>query len=171
MTTTQGKAHENATRVTRTPASAGANSSPPRPAAQDAEAAQTPAAGGGIIAAIQQRCPDWTLEGPRKLAINGLIVIASLLGSAVVVKATLKQMHVVEAISVPKDLESDGYTSATVGQRLIDAVSEITRTAALARRIGAYALTENEPARPELDRRRRAKRGIRYGLGIQSDVR
>ena len=35
-----------------------------------------------------------------------------------------------------------------MGQRLIDAVSEITRTAALARRIGAYALTENEPARP-----------------------
>ena len=119
------------------------------PAAPGAEAAQPPAAGGEIIAAIQRWCPDWTLEGPRKLTINGLIVIASLLGSAVVVKATLKQMHVVEAISVPKDLESDGYTSATVGQRLIDAVSEITRTAALARRIGAYTLTENEPARPD----------------------
>ena len=106
MTTTQGKAHESATRVARAAASAGANNSPPGPAAPGAEAAQPAAAGGGIIAAIQQRCPDWTLEGPRKLAINGLIVLASLLGSAVVVKATLKQMHVVEAISVPKDLES-----------------------------------------------------------------
>ena len=94
MTTTQGKAHENATRVTRTAASAGANNSPPRPAAQDAEAAQTPAAGGGIIAAIQQWCPDWTMEGPRKLAINGLIVIASLLGSAAVYHRRLAKVGI-----------------------------------------------------------------------------
>jgi hypothetical protein len=84
----------------------------------------------------------------------------------VVVKATLKQVQVVEAISVPKDLESDGYTSAIVAQRLIDAASEITRTAALARRIGAYTLVESEPSRP-IDRLRRPERGLCDGFGVQ----
>ena len=37
---------------------------------------------------IRERLPEWclSLEGPRKLTINALIVIASLLGSGVVVK-------------------------------------------------------------------------------------
>src|SRR3954451_21086208 len=121
MTATHGKAHENTTPAARAAAPAGAANSPAGPGA---EAAQPPAAGGGIIAALQRWWPDWTLEGPRKLTINTLIVIAGLLGSGVVVKATLKQVQVVEAISVPKDLESDGYTSAIVAQRLIDAASE-----------------------------------------------
>ena len=149
MTATHGKAHENTTPAARAAAPAGAANSPAGPAGPGAEAAQPPAAGGGIIAALQRWWPDWTLEGPRKLTINTLIVIAGLLGSGVVVKATLKQVQVVEAISVPKDLESDGYTSAIVAQRLIDAASEITRTAALARRIGAYTLVESEPSRPD----------------------
>ena len=151
MTATHGKAHENTTPAARAAAPAGAANSPAGPAGPGAEAAQPPAAGGGIIAALQRWWPASlsTLEGPRKFAINGLMVVASLLGSGVIVKATLTQVHVVESISVPKDLEADGYTPATVGQRLIDAVSEINRTAALARRIGVYALSDNEPARPD----------------------
>ena len=141
MTATHGKAHENTTPAARAAAPAGAANSPAGPAGPGAEAAQPPAAGGGIIAALQRWWPASlsTLEGPRKFTINGLMVVASLLGSGVIVKATLTQVHVVESISVPKDLEADGYTPATVGQRLIDAVSEINRTAALARRIGVYA--------------------------------
>ena len=170
MTATHGKAHENTTPAARAAAPAGAANSPAGPAGPGAEAAQPPAAGGGIIAALQRWWPDWTLEGPRKLTINTLIVIAGLLGSGVVVKATLKQVQVVEAISVPKDLESDGYTSAIVAQRLIDAASEITRTAALARRIGAYTLVESEPSRP-IDRLRRPERGLCDGFGVQPHLR
>src|SRR6187551_745457 len=63
---------------------------------------------------IRERLPEWclSLEGPRKLVLNGLILIFSLLGSGVVIKAALKQVYVVDAISVPKDLETNGYTSA-----------------------------------------------------------
>jgi tetratricopeptide (TPR) repeat protein len=104
-----------------------------------------------MLRSTPQRLPDWlaTLEGPRKFAINALVIAASVLSFAVGVTATLKQVHVVETIGVPKDLEGDGYTSAIVAQRLIDAVAEITRTAALSRRIGVYVLSDTEPAQPQ----------------------
>ena len=100
---------------------------------------------------IRERLPEWclSLEGPRKLVLNGLILIFSLLGSGVVIKAALKQVYVVDAISVPKDLEADGYTSATVGQRIIDAVSDINRVAAMTKQVGIYALSEADPSRPD----------------------
>lgn len=100
---------------------------------------------------IRERLPEWclSLEGPRKLVLNGLILIFSLLGSGVVIKAALKQVYVVDAISVPKDLEANGYTSATVGQRIIDAVSDINRVAAMTKQVGIYALSEADPSRPD----------------------
>jgi hypothetical protein len=93
---------------------------------------------GGALSSIQRRLPGWlsSLEGPRKLAINGLVVIVSMLGSGVVLKDALKQVAVIDTISVPKDLEADGYTPATMGQRIIDAVTQVNRNAAMTRRIG-----------------------------------
>src|SRR5262249_47613629 len=43
---------------------------------------------GGTPGSIQQRLSGWlsSLEGPRKVVINGLLVIISLLGSGVVLK-------------------------------------------------------------------------------------
>jgi tetratricopeptide (TPR) repeat protein len=127
--------------------SAGSNDGPAR-ARGEAEKATSP---GAMLESVPQRLPDWlaTLEGPRKFAINALVIAASLLSFAVGVTATLNQVHVVETIGVPKDLEGDGYTSAIVAQRLIDAVAEINRMAALSRRIGVYVLSDTEPAQPQ----------------------
>ena len=93
------------------------------------------------FSSLRQRLPEWfsSLEGPRKLAINGLVVAASLLGSAVVVTDALKQVAIIDTISVPKDLEADGYTGATMAQRLIDAVTRISRDAAVTRRSASMA--------------------------------
>src|SRR5258705_3404537 len=106
---------------------------------------------GGALSSIQRRLPGWlsSLEGPRKLAINGLVVIVSMLGSGVVLKDALKQVAVIDTISVPKDLEADGYTPATMGQRIIDAVTQVNRNAAMTRRIGTYTLSEVDPLEPE----------------------
>src|SRR5262245_62397556 len=93
---------------------------------------------GGAPGSIRQRLSGWlsSLEGPRKVVINGLLVIVSLLGSGVVLKDALKQVAVIDTISVPKDLEADGYTPATMAQRIIDAVTQINRDAAVVKRIG-----------------------------------
>jgi tetratricopeptide (TPR) repeat protein len=106
---------------------------------------------GGALSSIQTHLAGWlsSLEGPRKLTINGLLVMVSLLGTGVVLKDALKQVAIIDAISVPKDLEADGYTPATVGQRIIDAVTQINRDAAVVKRIGIYALSEVDPLEPE----------------------
>ena len=106
---------------------------------------------GGAVSSLQRRLPEWllSLEGPRKLAINGLVIIVSVLGSGVVLKDALKEVAVIDTISVPKDLEADGYTPATMGQRIIDAVTQISRDAAMTRRIGIYTLSEVDPLEPE----------------------
>ena len=52
-------------------------------------------------------------------------------------------------ISVPKDHEAAGYTPATMGQRIIDAVTQINRDAAVVKRIGIYILSEVDPLEPE----------------------
>jgi len=103
------------------------------------------------MSSLRRRVPEWllSLEGPRKLAINGLVIIVSLLGSGVILKDALKQVVVIDTISVPKDLEADGYTSVTMGQRIIDAVTQISRDAAMTRRIGIYTLSEVDPLEPE----------------------
>src|SRR5512145_2396874 len=113
-------------RTPKAPASAGSDT----PARARGEAG-TRSRAGGILSPLRQRVPEWlsSLEGPRKLTINALIVIVSLLGSGVVVKAALKHVVVIDTISVPSELEAQGYTPATVGQRIIDAVAEINRDA------------------------------------------
>jgi tetratricopeptide (TPR) repeat protein len=106
---------------------------------------------GGAPSSIRQRLSGWlsSLEGPRKLTINGLLVIVSLLGSGVVLKDALKQVAVIDPIGVPKDLEAAGYTPATMGQRIIDAIRQINRDAAVVKRIGIYTLSEVDPLEPE----------------------
>src|SRR6516164_11385006 len=106
---------------------------------------------GGAPGSIRQRLSGWlsSLEGPRKVVINGLLVIVSLLGSGVVLKDALKQVAVIDTISVPKDLETAGYTPATMAQRIIDAVTQINRDAAVVKRIGIYTLSEVDPLEPE----------------------
>src|SRR5262249_42611168 len=104
----------------------------------------------GAMSSLQRRLPEWfLLEGPRKFAINGLVIIASMLGVGVVLKDALNQVAVIDTISVPKDLEADGYTPATMGNRIIDAVTQISRDAAMTRRIGIYTLSEVDPLEPE----------------------
>ena len=139
--------HGNTTAAANAPASAGSDHGSARPRGDT----EKPTPSGEMLGSILRWLPAWlvTLEGPRKFTINGIIIFAGVLGSGLAVEATLKQAHVVETISVPKDLEANGYTAATVGQRLIDTVSEISRTATLARRIGVYALWEAEASRPD----------------------
>jgi tetratricopeptide (TPR) repeat protein len=104
----------------------------------------------GAMSSLQRRLPEWLLlEGPRKFAINGLVIIASMLGAGVVLKDALKQVAVIDTISVPKDLEDDGYTPATMGHRIIDAVTQISRDAGMTRRIGIYTLSQVDPLEPE----------------------
>ena len=80
----------------------------------------------GAMSSLQRRLPEWLLlEGPRKFAINGLVIIASMLSVGVVMKDALKQVVVIDTISVPKDLEADGYTPATMGNRIVDAVTQM----------------------------------------------
>src|SRR5262249_25129046 len=106
---------------------------------------------GGAPNSVRQHLSGWLswLEGPRKLTINGLLVIVSLLGTGVVLKDALKQVAIIDAIGVPKELDADGYTPATMGQRIIDAVTQINRDAAVAKRIGIYTLSEVDPLEPE----------------------
>jgi tetratricopeptide (TPR) repeat protein len=117
------------------------------PAAQRPEQGQA----GGAPSSTWQRLSGWlsSLEGPRKLTINGLLVIVSLLGAGVVLKDALKQVAVIDPISVPKDLEAAGYTPAAMGQRIIDAVTRINHDAAVVKRIGIYSLSEVDPLEPE----------------------
>jgi hypothetical protein len=94
------------------------------------------------LAVFRERLSAWmtSLEGPRKLVINGVVIVAAALGVGVVVKAAMKRVYVINTISVPKELEEHGYTSVAVGQRIIDAVAQINREAAITRQIGTYAL-------------------------------
>ena len=96
-----------------------------------------------------------------------------MLGSGVVLKDALKQVAVIDTISVPKDLEADGYTPATMAQRIIDAVTQINRDAAMTKRIGIYTLSEVDPLEPESADYESPGRGSFMGLcvGVHSDVR
>ena len=81
------------------------------------------------------------------LTINRVVII-SLLISLVVLKPWT-QDTVIDTISVPKDLEADGYTPATMSQRIMDAVTQINRDATLTKRIGIFRLSELDPLDPE----------------------
>jgi tetratricopeptide (TPR) repeat protein len=82
------------------------------------------------------------------LTINRVVLIISLLISLVVLKPWT-QDAVIDTISVPKDLEADGYTPATMSQRIMDAVTQINRDATLTKRIGIFRLSELDPLQPE----------------------
>jgi tetratricopeptide (TPR) repeat protein len=82
------------------------------------------------------------------LTINRVVIIISLLISLVVLKPW-RQDAVIDTISVPKDLEADGYTPATMSQRIMDAVTQINRDATLTKRIGIFRLSELDPLHPE----------------------
>src|SRR5262249_39529452 len=76
------------------------------------------------------------------LTIKGVVIIISLLSSLVVLKEAWRQDTVIDAISVPKDLEDDGYTPATMRQRIMDAVTQINRDVTLTKRLGMFRLSE-----------------------------
>src|SRR5262249_36248069 len=76
------------------------------------------------------------------------VVIISLLISLVVLRPWT-QDTVIDTISVPKDLEADGYTPATMSQRIMDAVTQINRDATLTKRIGIFRLSELDPLDPD----------------------
>jgi tetratricopeptide (TPR) repeat protein len=101
----------------------------------------------GMPSSIWQSLLVWlsSLEGPRKLVINGLVAVVPVLGAIVVGKAAWQEVYVIEPISVPKDLEAQGHTPVSVGQRIIDAVTEINRIAAMTKQIGIYTLSEADP--------------------------
>ena len=98
--------HANTTRAAKARASAGSNDGDAR-AGVAAEKATSSTLSGALLRSIPQALPGWlaTLEGPRKFAINALVIAASALSFTVGVTATFKQVNVVETIGVPKDLE------------------------------------------------------------------
>jgi len=80
------------------------------------------------------------------LTTGRVVIIIPLLISLV---AVWRQDAVIDTISVPKDLEADGYTPATMSQRIMDAVTQINRDATLTKRIGIFRLSELDPLQPE----------------------
>jgi hypothetical protein len=106
---------------------------------------QTPAS--GALSSIRGRVAG---RLSSLLTINRVvIIIISLLSSLVVLKDAWRQDAVIDTISVPKDLEADGYTPATMAQRIMDAVTQINRDATLTKRIGIFRLSELDPLHPE----------------------
>ena len=52
---------------------------------------------------------------------------------------------------MPKELEANGYTPGTVGQRIIDAVTEINRAAAMTKQTGIFVLSGGESSKESAD--------------------
>src|SRR6516225_8590353 len=105
---------------------------------------QTPAS--GALSSIRGRVAG---QLSSLLTIKGVVTIISLLSSLVVLKEAWRQDTVIDAISVPKDLEDDGYTPATMRQRIMDAVTQINRDVTLTKRLGMFRLSELDPLHPE----------------------
>jgi len=105
---------------------------------------QTPAS--GALSSIRGRVAG---QLSSLLTIKGVVIIISLLSSLVVLKEAWRQDTVIDAISVPKDLEDDGYTPATMRQRIMDAVTQINRDVTLTKRLGMFRLSELDPLHPE----------------------
>ena len=80
------------------------------------------------------------------LTTGRVVIIIPLLISLV---AVWRQDAVIDTISVPKDLEADGYTPATMSQRIMDAVTQINRDVTLTKRLGMFRLSELDPLHPE----------------------
>ena len=102
---------------------------------------QTPAS--GALSSIRGRVAG---RLSSLLTTGRVVIIIPLLISLV---AVWRQDAVIDTISVPKDLEADGYTPATMSQRIMDAVTQINRDATLTKRIGIFRLSELDPLQPE----------------------
>jgi tetratricopeptide (TPR) repeat protein len=127
------------TPAAQTSASANLDSSSPR---HGEAGKQTPAS--GALSSIRGRVAGWL----SLLTINRVVIITSLLISLVVLKPW-RYDTVIDTINVPKDLEADGYTPATMSQRIKDAVTQINRDATLTKRIGIFRLSELDPLHPD----------------------
>src|SRR5262245_43142870 len=127
------------TPAAQTSASANLDSSSPR---HGEAGKQTPAS--GALSSIRGRVAGWL----SLLTINRVVIITSLLISLVVLKPW-RHDTVIDTINVPKDLEADGYTPATMSQRIKDAVTQINRDATLTKRIGILRLSELDPLHPD----------------------
>ena len=75
------------------------------------------------------------IEKNVRLAVFLAITV---LGVSVVIKGALKPVYMIEAISVPKELEERGYTSETVGRRIVDMLNEIHAVRKRIDRYGAF---------------------------------
>jgi hypothetical protein len=67
-----------------------------------------------------------------------VLLVVTVLGVSVVIKGALKPVYMIEAISVPKQLEERGYTTMTVGRRIVDALNEIHPPRKRIERYGAF---------------------------------
>src|SRR5262245_49931415 len=75
------------------------------------------------IAALWRRLPS--IEDARKFVVNALMIAGAGFGLVIIAKAALTPSTIIDAISVPKELEERGYTSAVVAQQLIDEMAQI----------------------------------------------
>jgi tetratricopeptide (TPR) repeat protein len=78
------------------------------------------------------------LPGIEKNVRLAVLLVVTVLGVSVVIKGALKPVYMIEAISVPKELEERGYTSMTVGRRIVDALNEIDAARKRIERYGAF---------------------------------
>ena len=85
-------------------------------------------AGIGGLSWLWGRTPK-ALDEVRRLAINVLVLAPILLIGYTVWQAVNEDMMIVDAFTVPKALEDQGYTGKSVAQRLIDRVEFIHSTA------------------------------------------
>jgi tetratricopeptide (TPR) repeat protein len=74
------------------------------------------------------RAPN-AFEGIRKLGVNVLVIGPILLVIYMVQLAVREDLMIVDAFSVPKSLEDQGYTGRNIAQRVIDEVKLIHATA------------------------------------------
>jgi tetratricopeptide (TPR) repeat protein len=85
-----------------------------------------------------RRLRSWfsSIEWLFKLVVNAIavLVIAVLLAVAI----TWKPRYVIDAISVPKELEERGYTSVAVAQRIIDSIDVMHSAGERAKVYGAF---------------------------------
>jgi tetratricopeptide (TPR) repeat protein len=65
------------------------------------------------------------LPGIEKNVRLAIFLAITVLGVSVVIKGAIKPVYMIEAISVPKELEERGYTSMMVGRRIVDVLNEI----------------------------------------------
>ncbi len=84
-----------------------------------------------------RRLLEW-LPGIEKNVRLAVLLVVAVLGVSVVIKEALKPVYMIEAISVPKELEERGYTPMTVGRRIVDALNEIHAARERIERYGAF---------------------------------